>query len=132
MKYFTLCYLFYHFKQILAIDQDGKGLTSSATLKIEVEDVNDNFPKFDNSEYRFTVPSSVMSGDVVGRITARDDDATEPNNQLLYLLTNDTLGKFRIDINTGRCLKNYLLINSVSINIDNFAKNNLLGKFHKH
>ncbi|XP_041350814.1 protocadherin Fat 4-like [Gigantopelta aegis] len=87
--------------RILAIDKGGKGLTSSATLKIDVEDVNDNFPKFVQSEFKCTLSSLVGPGDVVGRVTAHDDDATEPNNQLLYLLTNDTLGKFRVDINTG-------------------------------
>ena len=42
-------------------------------------------------------------GDVIGDIKARDNDATYPNNEILYLLQNDRYGKFKVDITTGRC-----------------------------
>ncbi|NWI19801.1 CADH1 protein, partial [Crypturellus soui] len=58
---------------IQAADQEGKGLTNTATAVIEVTDANDNTPVFDPSMYEGTVEENKV-GVVVARLTVRDAD----------------------------------------------------------
>ncbi|NXA54269.1 CADH1 protein, partial [Nothocercus julius] len=58
---------------IQAADQEGKGLTNTATAIIEVTDANDNTPIFDPNMYEGTVEENRV-GVVVARLTVRDAD----------------------------------------------------------
>ncbi|XP_046553353.1 protocadherin Fat 4-like [Haliotis rubra] len=87
--------------KIVARDRSFSWLSSTATLRIDVADSNDNYPEFLETSFTFTLPSVVNAGDIAGKVVARDIDATEPNNKILYLLQDNPLGKFKLDINTG-------------------------------
>ena len=84
----------------MATDRGGDGLSSTAYLIIKVIDVNDNAPYF-TSPTEFTVRHSVRVGEKIGHVTARDADAREPNNQIVYILKQGGFGKFAIDHVTG-------------------------------
>ncbi|NXA34945.1 CADH1 protein, partial [Eudromia elegans] len=58
---------------IQAADQEGKGLTNTATAIIEVTDANDNTPIFDPNMYEGTVEENKV-GVVVVRLTVKDAD----------------------------------------------------------
>ena len=44
-------------------------------------------------------------GEEIGRLLADDEDATSPNNDILYSLASDSYGKFKIDLRTGQTLQ---------------------------
>ena len=70
---------------------DGKFL-SNTTLFINIEDVNDNYPYFNESSYSVVVPENITIGYVVLRVAAEDKDSGS-NGQLTYSLVqgpNDT------------------------------------------
>ncbi|XP_062442289.1 cadherin-1-like, partial [Rhea pennata] len=58
---------------IQAADQEGKGLTTTATAIIEVTDANDNTPIFDPTMYEGTVEENKV-GVVVARLKVKDLD----------------------------------------------------------
>ena len=60
------------------MDSGSPRLTSTGTLNIIVEDVNDHAPTFENIEYSLSVEENVKVGTFVANILAEDDDDT-PN-----------------------------------------------------
>ena len=48
-----------------------KPRTATARVRILVEDVNDNWPEFSRSEYRFSVQENLEHDTFVGKVTAR-------------------------------------------------------------
>ena len=46
----------------------------TATIKVDIVNVNDNWPVFNLSEYHFTVAENEAAGHVVGRLHANDPD----------------------------------------------------------
>lgn len=46
----------------------------SATIEINIEDVNDNNPKFKEPFYKFSVPENTKFGVIIGTILASDPD----------------------------------------------------------
>lgn len=73
-------------------------------LYISITDTNDEAPVITDESRALVVPDGTEAGDVIGFITAVDRDASPPNNHVLYLLEDDSHGKFKIDIKTGECL----------------------------
>ncbi|WAQ98689.1 FAT-like protein, partial [Mya arenaria] len=67
--------------------------TSHCMVRINVNDVNDNAPKFDQSFYSFDIPEDTAIGTTVGSVRADDLDVGL-NGDVLYSLTagwgNDT------------------------------------------
>ncbi|NWY05402.1 CADH1 protein, partial [Nothoprocta ornata] len=82
---------------IQAADQEGKGLTNTATAIIEVTDANDNTPIFDPNMYEGTVEEN-QAGAVVARLTVRDADAQgSPAWRAVYhIRSGDPNGDFSI------------------------------------
>ena len=66
---------------------DGK-FVSNTTLLINVEDVNDNYPYFNESSYSVIVPENIPIGYVVIRVAAEDRDSGS-NGKLTYSLVQD-------------------------------------------
>ena len=60
--------------ELLATDSGTPRLTSTGTLTIIVEDVNDHPPRFENSEYSFSVEENVSQETVVAEVLAEDED----------------------------------------------------------
>lgn len=64
-----------------ARDAQGlRGESSTATVLITLEDINDNFPIFTQSTYTFTVPEDIRVGSPLGFLTVEDPD--EPQNRM--------------------------------------------------
>lgn len=53
---------------------DGGGLYCSVEVLVELTDVNDNNPVFDQSEYTFTLPENSINNTLLLRVTATDKD----------------------------------------------------------
>ncbi|CAL4108899.1 unnamed protein product [Meganyctiphanes norvegica] len=59
----------------LAVDRGSPPLSSSVTVHVEVEDINDNPPMFDTDRLQLFVPENSPIGYTVGEVRARDPDA---------------------------------------------------------
>ncbi len=86
-----------------ATDQAGSGRSSTSKVHIQVKDANDNIPRF-VSPLTFSTTSNASIGDKVGHVTATDDDITQPNNHVVYILRQGGYGKFMVHYDTGRSI----------------------------
>ncbi|XP_060565651.1 protocadherin-7-like [Ruditapes philippinarum] len=59
---------------VYATDGGFPPLSSSATVSVTIEDVNDNQPQFKNLPYVYHIPESQLKETVLGKITAEDRD----------------------------------------------------------
>lgn len=71
---------------VQAIDGGTPRLTGTLTVNIEVMDVNDNSPVFDQNEYAVNISDSTAVDTVVARVKATDQDVGE-NGLVSYLLS---------------------------------------------
>lgn len=60
---------------------DNLKIIFTATIHIQVEDVNDNNPKFTKPFYRYSVPENSKTGSHIGTVTANDADK---NKTVIY------------------------------------------------
>ena len=65
------------------------------------QDVNDNPPYFNATEYLASIPENATEGSSVVFVFAKDDDQTKRNNEFLYRIDSGAGDKFRIDFQTG-------------------------------
>ena len=75
--------------RVLAIDSGNPSLTGSATVIVNIADVNDNGPKFNMSHFQMYVMEGLEPNSEVGNITAHDADEGR-NAQVIYGLANGT------------------------------------------
>lgn len=74
--------------------------STKVPVTVIVKDVNDNKPIFTKYPFQEKVPSYIQPGQNILKVSAKDiDEGT--NAEIVYSLTNDNLGKFRIHPNTG-------------------------------
>ena len=59
---------------IYVIDHGDHSKTGTATLSVDLDDVNDEKPNFTKSTFNFTVPENLDPGADVGKVTAIDND----------------------------------------------------------
>ncbi|XP_041348330.1 cadherin EGF LAG seven-pass G-type receptor 2-like isoform X2 [Gigantopelta aegis] len=89
---------------VQAIDQGDMAArrSSSATVDVNVLDLNDNSPQFTNDSYIVKVPENidVSNRPVIAYISATDKDAGM-NSRIRYTLTGNTDQIFSIDSSTG-------------------------------
>ena len=85
---------------VIAKDQGTPPQSSTATVVLTLEDVNDNPPVFYPSRYLMPIPEDTEPGSRIGRVTATDADARE-NAQVRYTLESGGEGLFAIDERTG-------------------------------
>ena len=64
---------------------DGGGLSGSLRVTVDVIDVNDNNPRFDNASYNVAIPEDTPPGTTVIRVRATDPDSG-PNGEIHYAL----------------------------------------------
>ncbi|XP_066573623.1 protocadherin beta-16-like [Amia ocellicauda] len=88
---------------ITATDEGLPSLTSEKTVLLEISDVNDNAPRFDQNEYRTHVVENNSPG--ISILTLRATDADwGPNARISYRLLNDEI--------TGISISSYISVNS--------------------
>ncbi|XP_076446801.1 cadherin-23-like [Babylonia areolata] len=87
---------------VLAHDQGTVQLTGTATVIIDVQDVNDVDPTFTQNSYSVDIYENSEEGTVVGRVSANDGDRTSPNNVVFYVLDSGRgSDRFRVNSTTG-------------------------------
>ncbi|EFN78559.1 Protein dachsous [Harpegnathos saltator] len=77
---------------------DGDGYSANLSLSVEVQDVNDNPPRFERNEYHVEVPEGARLDSQILQVTAVDLD-TGNNARVSYRLQGSPA--FRINPNTG-------------------------------
>ncbi|KAM8741703.1 protocadherin-16 [Acanthopagrus schlegelii] len=89
--------------RVMATDSGTPPLRAESSFTIQVTDINDNPPLFDQQAYRQTIPEVVYPGSFVLQVTARDKDQG-PNGDVRYSLLkgkNSHSDWFSIDPVTG-------------------------------
>ena len=93
--------------EVTATDQGLDQHNTSATVVIKIEDVDDNRPEFNQSQYIFTVTEHQAVDIVVGQVFAQDIDS-DRYNKFSYILQQDFAGQesgqeasFKINEKTG-------------------------------
>ncbi|KAJ8936032.1 hypothetical protein NQ318_000693 [Aromia moschata] len=92
--------------RIRATDGGGKGpdnppLYSEALVRISIDDINDNAPKFSLASYTVKVREDIPKGTVVAVVTASDPDLG-PEGEVVYSLEDsESDGTFKIDRLSG-------------------------------
>ncbi|KAF4082073.1 hypothetical protein AMELA_G00147500 [Ameiurus melas] len=89
--------------RVMATDSGTPPLRAESSFTIQVTDINDNPPLFDQQAYKQTIPEVVYPGSFVLQVTARDKDQG-PNGDVRYsiLSNNGTHSNwFTIDAVTG-------------------------------
>ncbi|XP_074530895.1 cadherin-related family member 2-like [Halichoeres trimaculatus] len=89
--------------EVIATDQDDTSLHSTATVTINIKDVNDNSPEFPQATYRLNVTENADVGTVVANISATDADAPDTeNSQIMFSIEESKYSNnFTIDPDTG-------------------------------
>lgn len=75
-------------------------LYSEAIVRIIVDDINDNAPQFSLKDYNLRVREDVPLYSVIAIVTATDMDSG-PGGEIVYSLSDNSDGNFRIDRHSG-------------------------------
>ncbi|KAM9849590.1 protocadherin-11 X-linked isoform 1-T1 [Aulostomus maculatus] len=84
---------------VIARDNGSSSLQSNVTVRLIVQDLNDNSPAFTHPEYNFYVPENLPLYGTVGLITVTDADAGD--NAVITLSILNGKDNFIIDPQTG-------------------------------
>ncbi|CAC5393753.1 CDH23 [Mytilus coruscus] len=84
-----------------AMDWGNPRRSKVINVTIEVEDVNDNAPVFNQPSYTAHVLENATDTTVVTQIKATDADGTFPNNEFVYRIDSGSQDQFRINFKTG-------------------------------
>lgn len=86
---------------VTATDSGDPRRSGSASLTLDLKDVNDEYPRFVEDVYSFTVVADRPPGSPVGRVQATDSDVSELHRNVSYSV--DTLeSTFEVDPLTGQ------------------------------
>jgi hypothetical protein len=97
--------------RVIARDQGVPPQSSTATVFLSVQDVNDNSPEFYPQQYFVLVNENTPVGTSLLQVTARDQDEGE-NAALRFSIESGSEGLFQIDELTGVISLKAYLINS--------------------
>ncbi|XP_030595412.1 cadherin-related family member 2 [Archocentrus centrarchus] len=81
--------------EVTATDKGTPPLSTNATVTINIQDVNDNAPKFDAPSYKFSVREG-EKGVFVGSVQAEDLDQTAEFNRISFSIIEGSFGSFII------------------------------------
>ncbi|XP_029439856.1 protocadherin gamma-B2-like [Rhinatrema bivittatum] len=90
---------------IVATDKGYPPLSTSKTIQIQITDINDNAPIFDQMSYTVYVPENNLSGAPIFKINASDPDYGQ-NSRIMYSLVNRNIETFPVS--------SYISINSLT------------------
>ncbi|XP_062589500.1 cadherin-23-like, partial [Saccostrea cucullata] len=85
---------------LVAEDQGSPKQSSTVTLTVDIKDINDNAPEF-NQSYSCAIKENSKSGAFVEVVSAVDKDKTIPNNQTAYFIEKGGSDQFTIDGTSG-------------------------------
>ncbi|XP_019620041.1 PREDICTED: protocadherin Fat 4-like [Branchiostoma belcheri] len=85
---------------IITVEVSDGQWTNSTQLRVNVQDVNDNFPVFNQRDYAFDIPEEEAASYAVGSIFASDND-TGINADILYSIQPSS-PDFSVDQSTGQ------------------------------
>ncbi|XP_067103715.1 cadherin-related family member 2 [Osmerus mordax] len=89
--------------QVIATDSGNTtDCCSTATVTIQIQDINDNNPSFMQDTYNLNLPEHTPNGNTVANITAEDPDTMDVDNILYRLLPDSILKRFNVEPKTGR------------------------------
>jgi len=75
------------------------------TLRINVQDINDNSNVFGTSSYSFSIDESAVSGTVIGQVVATDADNSTANSATYYYIGAGLFSNlFTINVTTGQIM----------------------------
>ncbi|KAG5446053.1 Protocadherin-11 X-linked, partial [Clonorchis sinensis] len=85
---------------IVCMDFGEPSLSSSFTINVHVEDINDNAPQFMQPVYQFSIEENRPSDTVISKVVASDQDSGQ-NAKIEYFLDNTDTEFFRINAEDG-------------------------------
>lgn len=89
---------------IMAVDGGLPPKSGSVTINVQINDINDNAPKFAKSIYNITINEDLPENTVILKVHADDQDEGS-NGEVIYKLSTlqsaDIFRLFRIDLQTG-------------------------------
>ncbi|XP_074100856.1 cadherin-related tumor suppressor fat [Cotesia typhae] len=88
---------------VVAKDQGTPPQSSTATVLLSLDDVNDNAPVFYPQRYLMPIPEDTSPGTSIGKVKAIDIDARE-NARVKYSLESGGEGLFKVDERTGEII----------------------------
>ncbi|XP_022091610.1 protocadherin Fat 4-like isoform X2 [Acanthaster planci] len=80
--------------------EDGGTWTRQTTVRVNLQDINDNAPRFVIQSYQALLPATTPAGAIVLGVEAQDADIGD-NAVLTYSITSGDTNKFAIDASTG-------------------------------
>lgn len=86
-----------------AADEDGNGQTATATIVVNLVDINDEVPKFEKNVYEFILNDKRTAFTTKAFIKAEDNDLTSPNNEVHYELI-DPIKNLHLNGKTGELI----------------------------
>nr|XP_033783599.1 protocadherin gamma-B1-like [Geotrypetes seraphini] len=80
---------------IVATDKGNPQLSTSRTIPVQITDINDNAPVFEQMSYTVYVPENNLSGASIFSLNASDPDF-EHNSRIAYSLANSNIEKLPV------------------------------------
>ncbi|XP_072573151.1 cadherin-related family member 2-like [Paramormyrops kingsleyae] len=87
--------------EVVATDISCMDCCSTATVTIQINDINDNTPTFQHETYDIEVKEHIPKGTVIATITAADPDTADINYITYRLLPDSILKYFNVSPRTG-------------------------------
>ena len=86
--------------EVAASDKGTPSLYSTVYVTINVEDINDNSPKFENAAYNISIDENSGADITIAQLSAYDADKGE-NGRVTYKITKDVTKSFAINDTSG-------------------------------
>lgn len=91
--------------RVFAKDNGLTPLTGSATVIVNINDINDNPPVFSKNSYEFQLMKSVPIGKVIGHVTAYDADTGDNANVSLSLSVSKNISTVPFEISSDGIIR---------------------------
>lgn len=95
--------------KVQVLDLSRQNVSATTMVEIEIEDVNDSAPEFQQDIYKFSISESTPIGTLIGKVNATDPDLTPKDNQITYQLVNGNKSILSIDQFNGQIYLSSLL-----------------------
>ncbi|XP_040187919.1 protocadherin-23 [Rana temporaria] len=87
--------------ELLVKAQDQGGLSAQAFVRVDIEDINDNAPEFETTNYVASTSSHTQAGTEVVNVLAEDKDGGIFGEVLYEIIPGEKTSLFTIDSSTG-------------------------------